>query len=224
MDRDAILAQVRQATLIESSVVSDANIVTLINQGMHEISLASQWPWLEASETLSAVADAQTYALPTSFDFMVAIVDDDNDTTVPYLAPSEFFRRFGNDTGNTTTTPNYYTIWEDLIYITPIPSTNDTDRFTCYYYKAVTTLSAGPSEPVFHDAFHYMLVEYCKWKLWETQEYFDQSERAFVTFARYLSQMIAWYQRRQKRVPFIAGDGDTRFTGRDPNIPFLGAN
>ena len=220
MDRDEILNQIRIATVIDSTAVSDANIVTIINNGMYEISLASEWPWLEASETLSAVADQQVYSLPTSFDFMVAIVDDDNDTTVPYMTPTEFFLRYGNDTGNSTTTPNFYTIWEDQIYFTPIPSTNDTDRFTCYYYQTVTLLTTGGTSPAFHQAFHPILVEYAKWKLWENQEYFDQSERAFVSFARYLQQMESWYGRRAKRDPYIAGDGDWRREG-DPNLPWL---
>jgi hypothetical protein len=66
-----------------------------------------------------------------------------------------------------------------------------------------------------------MIVEYCKWKLWDREEYFDQSERAFITYARYLSQMITWYSRRADRSPYIAGDGDFRRSPYDPNLPWL---
>lgn len=221
MDRDAILAQVRLISLIEDTNVTDAEIVTLINNCMHEISLAAHWPWLEASETLSAVDSQQAYSLPTSFEYMVAVVDDDNDTTVPYMAPSTFFQLYGNDTGNESTTQQFYTIWEDQIYFTPIPEANDTDRFTCYYYQAVTTLSAGNSTPAFHAAFHPMIVEYCLWKLWNREEYFDQSERSFITYTRYLSQMITWYAKRVKNSPAIAGDGTFTRSPHDPNLPWV---
>jgi hypothetical protein len=221
VDRDAILARVRAVTLIEDTNVSDATIVLMINEGMHEISLASEWPWLEESTTISAVANQQGYNLPGDFNYAVAVVDDDNDLTVPYISPSDFFHRYGNDTGNTGTTPNYFTIWDGQILFTPTPSANDTNRFTLYYLKTVTTLSSGSSVPAFHAAFHPMLVEYCKWKLYDREEYFDQSERAFITYARYLSQMITWYSRRAKREPYIGGDGDAYRSPRDPNIPFL---
>lgn len=220
MDRDAILAQIRTLTLIEETNVSDAEIVEIINNGMYEISLASEWPWLQETSTVTTVADQQAYTLPADFEFAIALVDDDNDTTVPFIAVEEFFRRYGNDTGNTSTTPNFWTIWEDSIYLTPIPSANDTDRYTLYYYETVTLLTTGGTSPAFHAAFHPILVEYAKWKLYEREEYYDQSERSFITYARYLSRMIEWYQRQVKRAPYIAGDGSFRREG-DPNLPWL---
>ena len=55
MDRDAILAQIRLQTLVESTNVTDAEIVLLINNGVDEVSLADYWPFLEASATMTAV-------------------------------------------------------------------------------------------------------------------------------------------------------------------------
>ena len=221
MDRDAILAQIRLESVIEDTNVTDNEIVTMINNGMHEISLADKWPWLEASENLSLTDSTQTYSLPTNFEFMVAIVDDDNDNTLEYIAPTEFFERYGNDTGNESTQPEFWTIWEDNIYITPIPEANDTNRLKCYYYQSVTTLDNGTDVPAFHAAFHNILVEYVKWKLYEREEYYDQSERAFIQFARYLQQMKNWYRRRTKIAPYIVGDGDYTPRRADPNLAWM---
>ncbi len=221
MDRDALIAQIRLQTLLETTNVTDAEIVLLLNSGVDEVSIADFWPFLEASETISLAAATQTYALPTSFEFMVSIVDDDNDRTIEYIAPQTFFNFYGNDTGNTTTTPKFYTIWENLIYFTPIPSTTDTNRLTAYYYKSGTQLSLTTSTPDWHEGFHQVLVEYVKWKLWDREEYFDQAERAFIAYARYLSAMSGWYARRAKRMPAVAGDGVFRPRPGDPNVPLL---
>jgi len=220
MDRDAILAQVRMVTLIEDINVSDAEIVALIDSGMAEVGIADFWPFLEANSTVTTVADQQNYALPGDFEYAVSLVDDPNDQRVEYIAPAAFFSRFGNDTGNTSADPQYWTIWENEILISPIPSAAVTDKFTLYYYRAITALASGAAVPEFHAGFHQVLVEYCKWKLWDREEYFDQSERAFIQYARYLSDMRVWYATQVKRYPMIAGDGRLQSLG-DPNIPWL---
>lgn len=221
MDRDAILAQIRLQTLLETTNVSDADIVLLINSGVDEVSIAGWWPFLEASATMSAVDSTRTIALPTDFEYAMALADDDNDKTISYISPSSMWHITGNDTGNEGTQFNFWTIWENLLYLSPIPSANDTNRFTLYYYKSGTQLSAGTTNPDWHEAFHQILVEYVKWKLWDREEYFDQSERAFVTYSRYLSAMTDWYATRTKWSPAIVGDGIWRPRAGDPNVPLL---
>ncbi len=221
MDRDAILSAVRLQTLIEITNVSDADVVLIMNQGIDEISISHYWPFLEASTTQTLTSSTQTYSLPSDFEYMVAVVDDDFDNTIPYIDPETYFIRFGNDTGNSATVFNFYTIWEDKIYLTPTPSANDTDRLKLYYYKSGTQLSTGGTSPDWHEAFHPMLVEYCKWKLWEREEYYAQSERAFVVYQRYLASMVDWYVRRAKRMPAVAGDGIFRPRPQHHNIPLL---
>lgn len=220
LDRDALLAQIRLVTLLETTNVSDTEIVTLINQAVDEISIADYWPFLEASATMNAVDSTRTIALPSNFEFASALVDDDIDETVTYIAPTQMWYEVGNDTGNESTSFNYWTIWEDKIYLSPIPSVNDTARFTFYYYKSGTQLSAGSTNLDFHEGFHQMVIEYVKWKLWDREEYFDQSERAFITYSRYLDAMSNWYARRGKRSPWIGGDGQRR-PFRDKNVPLL---
>lgn len=220
MDRDDILAQVRLLTLIDSTNVSDADIVTIINNGMQEISVMSDWAWLEETATASLTDSQQTVALPNDFDRLIALVDVDNDEALTYMSPPRFFKLYGGDT-NESTNPEVFTIFEGAIHLYPTPKADDTDRLLLYYYEDVTTLSSGGDTPAFHAAFHPMLVEYCKWKLYEREEYYDQSERAFITFSRYLNNMVEWYARRYKRNPYIAGDGDRHGRVVDPNLRWV---
>lgn len=221
MDREDLRDQVRMSMPIEATDVTDATIDSLLNQGLQEVALAGQWPWLQASTDLSLSEDTQTVALPNDFDFAVSLVDDDHDVHIPFVAPEDYFQRFGNDTDNTATTPNYWTIWENKIYLTPIPSADDTDRLTLYYYKSVTALTEDDDVPEFHTAFHPILVEYCKWKLYERGELYQQAVQAASMYASRLDQMTRWYGRQVKRAPYIAGDGDSVRGPHDPNIPFL---
>ncbi len=203
-----------------TATVSDAEIVLLIDSAMDEISTVSFWPFLEKNATVTAVADQQTYATPSDFLHAVALVDDDNDNAVTPLAPSAFFAQYGNDTGNKSTLADFWTIWEDNIYLTPIPSTNDTNRWTLYYYRDITALANDAAIPEFHVSFHQGIVEFVKWKLWEREEFFDQADRSFARYLTYLARMKDFYITTIQRPPYIGGDGRRQRFG-DPNIPIL---
>lgn len=195
-------------SLVEDTNVTDAQIVVLIGQAMSEISLAADWPFLQTSTTISAVDSQRPYALPSGFVKGVALVDDDYDENLEYVTPKVFFARYGNDTGNESTRPSHFTVWGTNILLHPIPTSNDTNRYSIYYITDITALSSGSTSPQFHAGFHWMLVEYCLWKLYEREEYYDQSERAFITYSRYLEDMKSFYGTRFRRSPYLWGDGD----------------
>ena len=220
MDRQAIRDQVRLQTVIEDTNVSDAEINTIINQGVEEVAVVEDWPFLQASENISLVADTQTAAIASDWNRTLALVDDDNDETLAYVSPSEFFMTRGNDTGNTGSTPIEYTIWEGSFYLSPIPDTNDTNRLTHYYFKNPTTLSTDGTSPEWDVAFHPVLVEYTKWKLYEREEYYDRADQAEASYARYLRNMADFYNAPVERHPFIYGDGAARksFTFNIPSL------
>jgi len=216
----AIRENVRLTTLIEALEVTNAEIGTLVNQGLYEVSAIHPWPWLETSVNLSLTDSQRVVDLPGNFDTGIALVDDDVDRNIPYVSSKLFFELVGNDTGNESADPRYFTIYEEGIYLHPIPSTTDSDRMTLYYTTTVSELSTDTDEPLFHRAFHWMLVEYVAWKLYNREEYYDQSERAFITYSRYLNEMLSFYGRPFKAAPFRWGDGRTPGV-RVQNIPLL---
>lgn len=212
---------IRLQTVVEDTNVTDANINLIINQGIHEVSVAEDWPFLQASTTIDLSDSTQTYALSSEasdFNRAEALVDDDHDRTLEFMSPTSFFYEVGNDTGNESTNPEFWTIWENKIYLSPIPSSDDTARLTLYYYKNPTTLSADDDTPEWDVAWHWILVEYGKWKLYEREEYFTEAERAFNSYTRYLADMAAYYSFQANPFPFTAGDGNIRRRGM-PNLP-----
>lgn len=220
MDRTSIRSNVRLLTLVESTHVSDVELNTIIDQCMQEIAVASDWPFLYKTDDLSLVADTRTVALPADFQRAVALVDDDQDgATIPYLSPEVFYTRYGNDTGNESTAFRAWTIVGTNIVLSPVPTANDTDRLTLVYYREITALAADGSEPEFHAAFHWAVVEYTKAKVYEREEYYDEAERSWTMYLRYLDDMVAFYSRRHDVAPMIYGQG-LRHKRGVPNLPW----
>jgi hypothetical protein len=207
VDREDIRNNVRLTSVIEDTNVSDTEINLLIDQALHEISVASEWPFLFESATITTVDGTQNYALPGTYLYGYSLVDDDNDRNVPYIAPATFFATRGKDTGNESGTATAFTIQEGNIWLTPIPSAADTDRYILYFYKEITVLASDSAIPEFHEGFHWMIVEYVKWKLYDREEYYDQAERSFIVFSRYLGAMMQWYNAQFRGYPMLWGDG-----------------
>lgn len=211
----------RTQTLIESSHVSDAFINTLINQGLLEVAAMSDWPWLQAKTNLSLADSTRTIDLPADFLRAIVLIDDDEDMAVPFIAPNKFFARLGNDTGNEGPTPDAWTIFDNDIYLTPIPEANDTARLTLYYFKEATALSQDTDVPAFPDAYHWLLVEYCKWKLYEREEYYDQAQAAFTSYMNYVDDMIVFFNNQVAFSPSVYGRGyGMRHRSPFPNVPW----
>lgn len=59
----AILAAIRQATLLDTGQVSDDNLLVWVNEGYYRISSGSTWPWLEATYNYKAPAGCPSIAL-----------------------------------------------------------------------------------------------------------------------------------------------------------------
>ena len=221
MQLSEIRDQIRMVLPPEVSDVTDTMLNTLVNQALKECSVAAKWPFLHESSTISTVANQQNYALPADFLYGLKLVDDDHDDELDYVAPAQFFEWYGNSTqASTADTASKYTVFNNEILLYPVPSTSDTDRYTLYYYRQIATLSQDSDEPEFLDAFHWLPVEWVKWKLYERESMSQESDRAFGQYAQLLERMRQWYTTPVKQEPWIAGDGVRRRLG-DPNLPML---
>ena len=198
---------VRLSAVIEDTNITDIQINTLINQGYHELSIIFPWPWLETTADFTVSPNVRTYALPTNFDYRIAMIDTNLDKAIQHVAAKDYFELYGQDSSSTGKAAEFWTIYDGSVYFTPVPSTAITAAYTLYYYKNITTLVLDDDIPAFHDAFHWALVEYTKWKLFDREEFFAQSERSFITWTRYLNEMLTWYGSPVKKAPFLWGDG-----------------
>lgn len=223
MDQETIRDQIRLSAPPEVTDVTDGMLNTLINQSLQEISIAEKWPFLQTSSTVSVTDGTQNYDLPADFLYAETLVDDDHDTRIAYLTPGQFFQWYGNSTtSGETTTADVFTVWQNDIYLHPIPSTDDTDRYTLYYYKTITALSGNSDEPEFLSPFHWLCVDWVKWHLYERGGLTEEADRQFQNYMNRLTEMRNWYRTVVKPEPYIAGDGFSRRWGQwDPNLPIL---
>lgn len=219
MNRGQIRNMVRLITAIDDPFyVTDAELNLIIEQGNQEVAAQFDWPFLQTSVPISIVAAQQEYALPSDFNYAEGMLDTLYSSVVPYMVASTFFDLRGADTSVQADRFNRFTIWEEELLLFPTPSVSDAARLRFNYYRDPSPLTDDADEPEWDVAFHSVLVEYAKWKLFDREELFDQSERAFVTYTRYLNDMIAFYGKRVKRTPFLYGDG-VRLRRGDPNLP-----
>lgn len=211
---------VRHQTLAETDDVSTALLNTYLNQGYYELSLAFDWPWVQETYAISVVDGTQGYAVPADYRVLLAIVDEDKRRTLTQLTPQEALGRFGGDMpeGSDAT---YYYIWEDTINLIPIPDTTAASRYTLYYQKAVTALSADADEPLFADEFHLILAYYAIARVWEHEEEFDKARQSDDTFNQKAGQMARYYNKRERRVPLVLGGGSAPLISTHGNMPWL---
>jgi hypothetical protein len=207
--------------VVEDTNVSDNEIIILLNQGLREIAVAFEWPFLQDAASLDLTDSTRTIALPNDFLYGAVLMDNDKDTILPFIAPATFFSEVGDGGTRESTNPDFFTIWAGNIYLHPIPEATDSGRLNLYFYKDMTMLAATGDSPQFEAAFHWILVEYAKWKLYDREEYYDQSERAFITYSRYLADMVDWYKIQFRRYPMLWGDGAVSRRRGDPNLPDL---
>lgn len=200
--------------------MTDADLLIIINQGIQEIEAAyAGWPWLEETAVIGVTDSTTTTALPADFSYAIALHDIVNDRQLEYMSPSAFLRFFGNrsdEEGN----PEIFTVYEGAFHWFPTPAATDADQLLLYYTETATVLATLASTPAFAAQFHWALVEYGKWKIYEREEYYDQSERSRIMFASYVQNMVTYYQNRVKREPITFGDGTPVGTHRD-NVPWL---
>lgn len=220
MNRGEIRDNIRLTTLLESTSISSTEIDTLIDQVNYEIGAASKWPFLQTSVDITTVATTATYALPADFWYGSMIIDADNDIPLEPLSAEQAYKLYGDGLGTTTTTATEFWLWGTNIQLYPVPSANDTDRYTLYYYKEISAFANDAASPEFDPAFHWLLVDGVKAKLWEREEYWEQAERSRMNYERRLNEMMIYYMNRFRTFPFVYGDGKhQRLT--DANMTFL---
>lgn len=220
MNRGVIRDNVRLTTLLESTSVSTAELDALIDQVNYEIGAAAKWPFLQTSSTISTTVSGATYALPTDFWYGAKLIDVDNDVELELLSAEQAFKLYGDGLGSTTTTATEFWLWGTNIQLYPLPSAIDADRYKLYYYKTISVFANDAAVPQFDAAFHWLLVDGVKAKLWEREEYWEQAERSRINYERRLNDMIQYYINRFRSFPFVYGDGKhQRLT--DANFTFL---
>lgn len=224
MNLTALLAAVRRQTNLTTADVSDADVTAILNEGIQEIASLKRWDWLYTDSTISVTAGTVEYTLPADFNFMGFVMQDSlSNGPLLMLSHEEYVYRFGDNPSSGSQARYFYLRMDDgvsKIGFYPTPSATSTDEYKIFYYKNPTELAAGGDEPAWDASLHNILVDYAAYRLWEREEYFDETQRAFSKYARRLNDMMRFYKMRGKVNRFIVGGGAYFGGYRDPRVHY----
>ena len=219
-DLASIRSVVRTLTLAETDDVSNTNVDLFINQGYRWLSTQFRWPWLEATSSITVVASTASYALPSDYRQLWSVEDAEKRRTITRLTLEEALNRWGGDPP-TGTDARWYYIFDDNIYLLPVPSANDTARYTLYYQKQLTVMASDTATPEFAAEFHLILADYAIARVWEHEEDFDKSRLADQRFNDQVEAMARYYFRREAQTPLVYGGGIHPNPAVHQNLPWL---
>lgn len=214
-DLAAIRDWIREETLVETTDWSNTKINAVINEGLRAVSTRFPWPFLATSNTLTVVADQQAYTFDTISDFsgtgkklfrIEAIVDNDGRVKLNEVAAADAFTMYGGDMPAASTANRFFT-WGNSIYLIPTPDTNDTARYTVFYYQSAVELSNETDTPEWDSRFHMVLADYGIARVWEREEEIGKSQAADQRFDQGVERMAQFYLNRAQDYPAIFGGG-----------------
>lgn len=215
-DRSDIRDYARELTLVESDDWSDAKVNALINQGIRELSTLYDWPYLEAEDTISLLADQDEYSLPSDFSDLIEVIGDGGEELTETTRRRAQRKYLGNDGG----TPEEFYFFKEKIYFVPTPSSPSFSTVVIDYHRTPTTLNNDVDVPEFHETFHLIIADYAAAKIWEREEDFHRSNFYMGKFYDGGLRMMNHYRNRSQDAPLIVGGGDPQGEG-DPQRPFM---
>lgn len=106
--------------------VSDADIMDFINQSYQDFEAEYDWPWRQEIDDFNITAGVSEYFPPTALRKTLTITL--NDPYIPLIRKTwKWTRRLANP--EITGTPNYYTEFNEKIFIYPAPDIDYTAKY-----------------------------------------------------------------------------------------------
>lgn len=215
-----IQTAVRTATRIPTAIVSDAELLTWINEGLYRIAAAGRWPFLEDLDTFATTADQQNYVITTDIasnvDRIVSISQDGRPTRLQQIDVSTALQMYGDDPPSSEWADLYY-LWENDLWLVPVPDTTS-KQYNVHYYKNPTALAIAADTPEFDVKFHSLLAHYCEMRVWLHEEELQKAKVAEFQYRDLLNEMSKWYRDEAHDSPW--GIGVPQPTRRGSNTPF----
>lgn len=126
----------------------------LVNAALHQIEVMHEWPWLQASTTISATSGTGSYPVPTDW-LRTRYLQIDQDAPLEGYEIGELIKRWPDST--TRGRPEEYAIDGDAVLLRAIPDTSYT--VTHYYIKREPDLTADDQSPLMPASFHDAIAE-----------------------------------------------------------------
>lgn len=218
-----IRTAIRAVTLVPTAQISDANLLTFINEGLYRIAAASrEWPWLEDIDEFTTTAAQQNYDLltdiATDLDRISSVYSNTKRTALQQVSHQDALTQYGGDMPTGTHADAFY-VWDGDLFLLPVPDTSAI-KYKVYYYKTPTALSAAGDSPAFDVVFHRALTHYGEMRCWQFEEDFQKAQAAELMFFRVLDDMLKFYRDRVDDSPWAVGVPARSLTTRT-NTPFL---
>jgi len=139
-----------------------ASVKTWLNQAYQDVCNRYNWPFLEAQFTLSTVDGTESYGLTgTNVKKIYDVIYTDSGGDKHRLQPMTldvFKKLYTGETQTSSGTPDYYYIWNDNIYLYPIPDYSGTDNLLINYYTYPNYMTNDTDEPLIPLPYHEVLV------------------------------------------------------------------
>lgn len=204
MTLSELIAEIKRYGFGDGTGHSDSTITTLINTAISEVLAEANWPFTEASSSVTLVQNATTVDTPSDFSKTKSLFLAPYDTNtgldtgpvkkLVYLPSQDFIEL--NTPNVSQGTPQYYTVLKagllnanpaDQIAIHPKP--NGAYRGTFWYMRQAPELSGGSNKPFIPNRYHYILVDRVLSRLYHSTDQPDQGKLAEERYAARLEQM-----------------------------------
>jgi len=180
----------------DQSVITDDELISMINNSHTELADERSWPFLETTSSASTTDSTQTVALPTNIKpgtlTAINILVSGVNYQPKYIPYNEFLRLDRSDGLEATQSAiTRYTIWDDDVFLWPIPESTGSSDVTFYHHKIPDVLSDINAQSDFPnvDYFIYDVCHHLSAALERSARQIDNFERlrgrAFVRMSRY---------------------------------------
>lgn len=149
------LAAFRTAVNRRTGEAFDTDALTeLVNHALAAIAAEQDWPWLEAEDTFSTVADQADYAMPADWARTRAVTIDGDDIE---LSSARDYTYHGE-----TGLPVRFQVVADKLRLVPTPGATTYDVIH-RYVRTEPALALDGDSPLLPVAFHPAVVEYASY-------------------------------------------------------------
>ena len=184
-DTAEIIARVRDRAELDanSTLMTSAVLLRMVNQALEQISLEKDWPWLHASGPLVTVATARTAATPTGWIRTISLVEASTGEALTRRAARAL------DEIVATGKPYLYSVAGNTIAVAPIPDA--VYSYTHRYVRFEPTLTdASTGVPLIPQVYGQGVVEWAaKLALLKTKQ-FEKAAQAQKDYQDWLKRVV----------------------------------
>lgn len=161
-----------------------------------EMQLATEARVIEGIDTsITTVIGTRYYSAPTGC-IAIKRIEYNGTKLKPINQREDDALTLNNSGTNSTGTPQYYWVWNDTVYLRPIP--DDAKALTLYQYKEPTLLTTSATTLSTPTRCHIHLVDYVVAHMVMKDENFQVYDRFMDRWEKYVERERAWTNKKKR--------------------------